>query len=116
MGSEPDSLGTLLIDMYDSLIDFGAHPNPRALLETVTFSEYENHHVVNVSALESIDSPASRRSMIACAECGAILTALLKCPPIAKRPLGEPDLSDVVSIFRRTSAYLDSQNSERSSA
>lgn len=104
--SPPEALGAHLMELYDSLIDFGAHPNPRGLLDGVSFGDEGENKVVSFNALEGLDRFSVRRAMLACVECGAIMVALVRCPPIAKKEAADCDLSPVVAIFNRTNEYM----------
>jgi hypothetical protein len=105
--SDPEALGSHLTVLYDSLIDFGAHPNPRGLFDGISLSEDEQKAVVSFTALESLGAFTVRRSMVACVECGAIMAALLRCPPIAKKEIAECDLSPVEALFVRVHAHIE---------
>jgi hypothetical protein len=113
LGTSPrEALGAHIIELYDSLIDFGAHPNPRGLFEGVSVGDAGANKVLNFTALESPDAHAVRRAMIACVECGAYMVALVSCPPITKKEADACDLSAVVAIFERTNTYTAKSSSQ----
>jgi hypothetical protein len=107
LGSEPDGVGTLTLQIYDTLIDFGAHPNPYALADAVSVTEEGNAWTASFRAIESLESIAVRRSMLLAVQTGAVMVAAMKSPPIAKGDPASCDLSDVATIFGRVQAYAE---------
>jgi hypothetical protein len=79
--------------------------NPRGLFDGVSLGDEGKMKVVSFAALETLQAHAVRRAMIACVECGALMVAVVKCPPIAKKEAADCDLSPVVAIFKRTNSY-----------
>jgi hypothetical protein len=89
------NLAELTREAYDWSIEFGAHPNPRSVLDHVRFKEEadDGHIPVSVVYLHSSDSKDAARALSACVENGAMIIAIL-CHSIPGHP-------DVGTIFKR---------------
>jgi hypothetical protein len=103
--SPPEALGAHILELYDSLIDFGAHPNPRGMFVGVSLGGGAEKSVVSFVALESLSGTSVRRAMLACVECGAFMAAVVRCLPIAKKEAADVELEPVLAILSRTNAY-----------
>lgn len=58
-------------DMYESTIDFGAHPNNRSLISSTRIEDLgTGEHELSFTYIHGIDSFELRQSLIACAEIG----------------------------------------------
>lgn len=78
------SFATSIREMYDAAIDFGAHPNPRGILEQIRMEDTDGHTYVTTTAIHSIRSHSAMRSIVAVAEHGYF------CIAICANSLGEP--------------------------
>lgn len=107
LGNEPDGVGTLVMKNYDTLIDLGAHPNPRALADAVSITEEGDTWTASFVAVAPLGSAVVRRSLMAAIQTGALMVAVLKCPPIAKCDPAACDLSDVAALLNRLRVCVD---------
>lgn len=92
------SFATSIREMYDAAIDFGAHPNPRGILEQIEMENTDGHTYVTNTAIHSIRSHTAMRSILAVAEHGYF------CIAICANSLGEP--ARVATIQHRLDAVI----------
>lgn len=64
------NFGDRVRDIYDSSIDFGAHPNPRAVFDHLRYRDEGKHVRVESIALYDKADIAVQRALVACAETG----------------------------------------------
>lgn len=70
-------MGDVVVDCYDRLIDFGAHPNTRSVLSHVTVTEHENAYRADMPALYASSSYQVTRGLVACIDVGVIMALVL---------------------------------------
>lgn len=70
-----------LREMYDSTIDFGAHPNNRSLISSTRIEALDTStHALNFAYIHGVGSFELRQSLVACAEIGlAVFFVALIC-------------------------------------
>ncbi len=63
-----------LRDVYEAIIDFGAHPNSHSLIRSTHIEELSGgDHAVNFAYIHGPDSFELRQSLVACAEVGVVV-------------------------------------------
>lgn len=87
---QPDS-GNVVMECYDSSIDFGAHPNPRGLLGYLGFSEAatDGTTAVSLTALHGADAFDTQRALIACLDFAWVIALVM----VRLRPALTEDLA-----------------------
>ncbi|MGY4364080.1 hypothetical protein ACVW1A_000145 [Bradyrhizobium sp. LB1.3] len=65
------NLRTLTQQVYDASIDFGAHPNPIAVMKNLRVEDVGDAFSVSLTSLHSVDSFPVEQALIACVETGA---------------------------------------------
>lgn len=94
-----------LREIYDSTIDFGAHPNNRSLIRSIRIEELDTgEHAVNFAYIHGVGSFELRQSLVACAEIGlAVFFVALICfeahPRLEAINLRALELQDQVPKF-----------------
>jgi hypothetical protein len=94
-----------LREIYDSTIDFGAHPNNRSLMSSTRIEELDTgEHALNFAYLHGVGSFELRQSLLACAEIGlAVFFVALICfekhPHLEAINLRALELQDQVPKF-----------------
>lgn len=72
-----------VMDAYQSTIDFGAHPNSRSVLRSLSVKDLPSgHRSVSFTYMYSSDSGQVGQALVACAEIGLLVfyIALIACP------------------------------------
>ena len=94
-----------LREIYDTTIDFGAHPNNRLLISSTHFEELTTgEHALNFAYIHGVGSFELRQSLVACAEIGlAVFFVALICfekhPRVEAINIGALELQDQVPKF-----------------
>ena len=105
----------LIKDLYEATIDFGAHPNPRAVIDHLSIEEggATDPYVVTFAALNGADSINTLRSIVALAE-QAFVSIALSANAFEKHPrlpaLQERLDSVVGRVNELTEPFLRSSN------
>lgn len=67
-------LGDLVSDLYETSIDFGAHPNVRSVVPHLSMTEADDQVSVGVPCLFGPSDIRTQQALIACAETGIAIT------------------------------------------
>lgn len=57
-------------NIYNSTIDFGAHPNTRSILARTKIDEHKEHYALNFTYIKAIGTFELSQALVACAEIG----------------------------------------------
>ena len=104
-----------LREIYDSTIDFGAHPNNRLLLMSTQIEELPTgEHELNFAYIHGVGSFELRQSLVACAEVGlAVFFVALICyeshPSVETLNMRALELQDHVPKFVEELGLSDSE-------
>lgn len=83
-----EGIGDYVLHHYDWLIEFGAHPNLRSVINHVDFAQREDAVELTVTYVHHPQSLEVKRSLVACMECGIaiVIVAAMALPddPVSK--------------------------------
>jgi hypothetical protein len=101
------NLADFFRDHYDSLIDFGGHPNVKSVKNHLTFSESPDFKAVTLTILHDHKSFAPQQSLLGCIEVGLaiLLTSPHVFPEDVKAVKAHQSACDLMS---RKDKYVDS--------
>lgn len=105
--SHDPNLASAVRSSHQWLIEFGAHPNPRSILENLHFdSESDpNYHKVSLAYIGNCSSVAVVRCLSACVENGAIILSVL-VHAFAEHPKSAEIHKRVWVIFNQVQATM----------
>jgi hypothetical protein len=98
--------GKHLTDTYDSLIDFGAHPNLVGVFKGISLEERPEGIAVKMTSLFGHSHALARESMLACTELAVTMIMILKCPPVSGPTANTDAISDAADFAARCNEYF----------
>jgi hypothetical protein len=100
------NLSNFVTQLYDSMIDFGAHPNSRSVLNHLSFEARHEGQAVTLAILHNADSRSILQAFAACFETGVCILylahhALPEFPPAGEAHSHASDLHREFHDFLR---------------
>ena len=99
------NLQALAQQVYDASIDFGAHPNPIAVLKNLQIEDAGDAWRVTLVSLHGIDSISVERTLIACVETGSAC-ALIFSQVFGNHPASREVHSSTLALLSEFHAFL----------
>jgi hypothetical protein len=103
------NLAALAKDTYQWMIEFGAHPNPRSIIDHIRTKEpVAEGYPFSLIYIHSTDSAASIRSLGACIENGCMCIAIL-CHAMPDHPRMPSTFERVWIVFKEFQEYVSKE-------
>jgi hypothetical protein len=104
------NLGTLARETYQWMIEFGAHPNPRSIIDHVRVQEpdADGNTPVSMIYIHGADSTATARCLAACAENACLALGVL-CHSLPDHPEMEGNFKKTWELFTRAQQMFRDQ-------
>lgn len=112
LNRDVDELGSMVTELYQQLIDFGAHPNSKSVVEYLHLRAENDQGLVPtiLGGVYAIDDPLTLRAGLAYIET-ALITALIICGALGENhPLLQADSTRFVEFFARKGELFDRIN------
>lgn len=77
LNSIQDGIGNIVLDAYNTAIDFGAHPNRRGIFDHIAIQDNEDHFMVTLTGLYSPEAFEIQRMLMACLDYGFCIALIL---------------------------------------
>jgi hypothetical protein len=102
------ALATMVKDTYQWMIEFGAHPNPRSIVDHIRFKDRDpdGDHPTSLVYINSADSQAAIRALSACVENGCMVIGIL-CHTIPDHPAGSETFDRVWKLLKEFQDQLE---------
>ena len=98
--------GEVIAAAYDALIDFGAHPNRRAVLSSLIITELGSEYHVAQPALHSSAAPEITRALFACCDIGMLIASALVAAFLAEDKEAELALGALAELQRNVATSV----------
>jgi hypothetical protein len=95
-------------EAYDLLIDFGAHPNRRSILDHIRIEDREKHYAVSLTYLHNAPSTQAVRAIAACVETGLAIACIFP-HALPNLPAAGEVHAEAIKIRQEYDSYIVSE-------